>query len=122
MLDAFTSRCLLLVGKDMYGFELYEQRYGLQREDAEGRRLKYRPNYEPHGVPSSLKPLRFWGAPILLLLNVPKSAVAGTFIDVGSYMRLDLEPSKELESVPSGGMASWWPCIASAWAANPWAL
>eukprot|EP00434_Breviolum_minutum_P003582 symbB.v1.2.003152.t1/scaffold177.1/size287523/17 len=61
-------------GKDQYGFELYEQRHGLQRDDAEGRRQKYRPNYE------------FWGAPVLLLLNIPKSSVAGTFVDVGSYM------------------------------------
>eukprot|EP00403_Amphidinium_massartii_P007018 CAMPEP_0178373786 /NCGR_PEP_ID=MMETSP0689_2-20121128/2041_1 /TAXON_ID=160604 /ORGANISM="Amphidinium massartii, Strain CS-259" /LENGTH=534 /DNA_ID=CAMNT_0019993737 /DNA_START=12 /DNA_END=1613 /DNA_ORIENTATION=- len=61
-------------GKDTYGFELYEQRHGLERGDTAGRRLKYRPNYE------------FWGAPVLLLLNVPKCAVAGTFIDIGSYM------------------------------------
>lgn len=61
-------------GKDMYGFELYEQRHGLQRDDAEGRRAKYRPNYQ------------FWGAPVLLLLNAPKTSSAGTFIDVGSYM------------------------------------
>eukprot|EP00435_Cladocopium_sp_Y103_P057168 s384_g19.t1 len=67
-------------GKDQYGFELYEQRHGLQRDDAEGRRQKYRPNYEP---PSSLG---FWGAPVLLLLNLPKSSVAGTFVDVGSFM------------------------------------
>ncbi|CAK9111827.1 Nitroreductase NfnB (NR NfnB) (FMN-dependent NAD(P)H nitroreductase) [Durusdinium trenchii] len=63
-------------GKDMYGFELYEQRHGLQRDDAEGRRAKYRPNYQ------------FWGAPVLLLLNAPKTSSAGTFIDVGSYMQL----------------------------------
>eukprot|EP00929_Paragymnodinium_shiwhaense_P036990 TRINITY_DN19783_c0_g1_i4.p1 TRINITY_DN19783_c0_g1~~TRINITY_DN19783_c0_g1_i4.p1 ORF type:complete len:541 (-),score=70.35 TRINITY_DN19783_c0_g1_i4:194-1816(-) len=61
-------------GKDTYGFELYEQRHGLERDNSAGRRLKYRPNYE------------FWGAPVLLLLNVPKSAVQGTFIDIGSYM------------------------------------
>mmetsp|Transcript_68756 Transcript_68756/g.128273 ORF Transcript_68756/g.128273 Transcript_68756/m.128273 type:complete len:543 (+) Transcript_68756:87-1715(+) len=61
-------------GKDIYGAELYEVRYGLQRDDKDGRRLKYRPNYE------------FWGAPVLLLLNLPKCAVAGTFVDVGSYM------------------------------------
>mmetsp|Transcript_13076 Transcript_13076/g.28793 ORF Transcript_13076/g.28793 Transcript_13076/m.28793 type:complete len:510 (-) Transcript_13076:134-1663(-) len=61
-------------GKDQYGFELYEQRHGLQRDDADGRRQKYRPNYE------------FWGAPVLLLLNLPKSSVAGTFVDVGSFM------------------------------------
>jgi len=61
-------------GKDMYGTELYEQRHGLERGDTAGRRLKYRPNYE------------FWGAPVLLLLNLPKSACAGTFVDVGSYM------------------------------------
>mmetsp|Transcript_10427 Transcript_10427/g.23590 ORF Transcript_10427/g.23590 Transcript_10427/m.23590 type:complete len:539 (-) Transcript_10427:55-1671(-) len=61
-------------GKDTYGTELYEIRHGLQRDDKDGRRLKYRPNYE------------FWGAPLLLLLNLPKCAVAGTFVDVGSYM------------------------------------
>lgn len=61
-------------GSDTYGLELYEQRHGLERGDKEGRRLKYRPNYE------------FWGAPVLLLLNLPKNAVAGTFIDIGSFM------------------------------------
>jgi len=61
-------------GKDTYGFELYEQMHGLARDDKDGRRQKYRRNYE------------FWGAPVLLLLNLPASAVAGTFIDIGSFM------------------------------------
>mmetsp|Transcript_102021 Transcript_102021/g.288038 ORF Transcript_102021/g.288038 Transcript_102021/m.288038 type:complete len:547 (-) Transcript_102021:237-1877(-) len=61
-------------GKDTYGYELYEKRHGLERGDTAGRRAKYRPNYE------------FWGAPVLLLLSLPKCAVAGTFIDVGAYM------------------------------------
>lgn len=61
-------------GKDMYGFELYEQLHGLDRDDKVGRRLKYRPNYE------------FWGGPVLLLLKVPTNAVGGTFVDIGSYM------------------------------------
>mmetsp|Transcript_48513 Transcript_48513/g.81584 ORF Transcript_48513/g.81584 Transcript_48513/m.81584 type:complete len:247 (+) Transcript_48513:1-741(+) len=65
---------LMQKGKDTYGFELYEQRYGLDRDDKVGRRLKYRHNYE------------LWGGPVLLLLNLPKNAVAGTYIDVGSYM------------------------------------
>lgn len=65
---------LMQKGKDTYGFELYEQKHGLSRDDKEGRRKKYRPNYE------------FWGAPVLLLLNLPKNAVAGTFVDVGSFM------------------------------------
>ena len=42
--------CCGLPGKDQYGFELYEQRHGLQRDDADGRRQKYRPNYEPLGI------------------------------------------------------------------------
>eukprot|EP00930_Biecheleria_cincta_P033599 TRINITY_DN23287_c0_g1_i1.p1 TRINITY_DN23287_c0_g1~~TRINITY_DN23287_c0_g1_i1.p1 ORF type:complete len:551 (+),score=69.97 TRINITY_DN23287_c0_g1_i1:51-1655(+) len=61
-------------GKDTYGYELYEQKHGLARDDKVGRRQKYRPNYE------------FWGAPVLLLLRLPKNAVAGTFIDAGSFM------------------------------------
>lgn len=61
-------------GKDIYGFELYEKKHGLDRDDKVGRRQKYRPNYE------------FWGAPVLLLLNLPVSSVAGTYIDVGSFM------------------------------------
>eukprot|EP00927_Polykrikos_kofoidii_P031067 TRINITY_DN26726_c0_g1_i1.p1 TRINITY_DN26726_c0_g1~~TRINITY_DN26726_c0_g1_i1.p1 ORF type:complete len:565 (-),score=90.73 TRINITY_DN26726_c0_g1_i1:166-1860(-) len=61
-------------GKDTYGFELYEERHGLARDDKAGRRQKYRPNYE------------FWGAPVMLLLNLPHNAVAGTYIDVGSFM------------------------------------
>lgn len=61
-------------GKDTYGFELYEQKHGLSRDDKLGRREKYRFNYE------------FWGAPVLLLLKVPVNAVAGTFIDIGSFM------------------------------------
>lgn len=61
-------------GKDTYGFELYEQKHGLERGDAVGRRKKYRPNYE------------FWGGSVMLLINVPKNAVAGTFIDIGSFM------------------------------------
>eukprot|EP00928_Gymnodinium_smaydae_P015989 TRINITY_DN15957_c0_g4_i1.p1 TRINITY_DN15957_c0_g4~~TRINITY_DN15957_c0_g4_i1.p1 ORF type:complete len:564 (+),score=116.55 TRINITY_DN15957_c0_g4_i1:85-1776(+) len=65
---------LMQKGKDTYGFELYEKHHGLERDDKVGRRQKYRPNYE------------FWGAPVLLLLNLPTSAVAGTFIDVGSFM------------------------------------
>jgi len=65
---------LMKKGKETYGFELYEQKHGLSRDDKDGRRQKYRPNYE------------FWGAPVLLLLNLPTNAVAGTFIDVGSFM------------------------------------
>jgi hypothetical protein len=65
---------LMKKGKETYGFELYEQKHGLSRDDKDGRRHKYRPNYE------------FWGAPVLLLLNLPTDAVAGTFIDVGSFM------------------------------------
>jgi len=61
-------------GKDTYGAELYEGKHGLERGDTVGRRTKYRPNYE------------FWGGPVMLLINVPKSAVAGTFIDIGSFM------------------------------------
>ncbi|CAE7654681.1 nfnB, partial [Symbiodinium sp. CCMP2456] len=62
-------------GKDQYGFELYEERHKLERDDKDdGRRKKYRPNYE------------FWGAPVLLLLKAPKTAAAGTFVDIGSYM------------------------------------
>lgn len=61
-------------GKDTYGFELYEQKHGLARDDTEGRRQKYRPNYE------------FWGAPVLLLLRLPINAVEGTYVDVGSFM------------------------------------
>ncbi|CAJ1380030.1 unnamed protein product [Effrenium voratum] len=61
-------------GKDTYGEELYERLHGLNRDDKDGRRRVYRRNYE------------FWGAPILLLLRLPKAAVAGTFVDVGSYM------------------------------------
>ncbi|OLP84852.1 hypothetical protein AK812_SmicGene34232 [Symbiodinium microadriaticum] len=63
-------------GKDQYGFELYEERHKLERDDKDGRRKKYRPNYE------------FWGAPVLLLLKAPKAAAAGTFVDIGSYMCL----------------------------------
>mmetsp|Transcript_54621 Transcript_54621/g.97092 ORF Transcript_54621/g.97092 Transcript_54621/m.97092 type:complete len:535 (-) Transcript_54621:1908-3512(-) len=65
---------LMQKGKDTYGYELFEKRYGLERGDMAARRVKYRYNYE------------LWGAPLLLLLNVPKNAVAGTFIDIGSYM------------------------------------
>lgn len=61
-------------GKDIYGKELYEDKHGLQRGDTVGRREKYRPNYT------------FWGAPVLLLLNVPKCAVSGTYVDIGSFM------------------------------------
>ncbi|CAE7238449.1 nfnB [Symbiodinium sp. CCMP2592] len=61
-------------GKDQYGYELYEERHKLERDDKDGRRKKYRPNYE------------FWGAPVLLLLKAPKAAAAGTFVDIGSYM------------------------------------
>jgi len=61
-------------GKDTYGQELYEKKHGLARDDVDGRRLKYRPNYE------------FWGAPLVLLLKLPKKAVSGTFIDIGSFM------------------------------------
>jgi len=61
-------------GKDIYGYELYEVKHGLDRDDKVGRRAKYRPNYE------------FWGGPVLLLLTVPKNAVAGTFVDIGSFM------------------------------------
>jgi len=61
-------------GKDTYGFELYEQKHGLARDDKVGRRQKYRFNYE------------FWGAPVLLLLTLPSNAVSGTYIDVGSFM------------------------------------
>lgn len=60
--------------KDTYAYELYEVRYGLDRDDKVARRLKYRPNYE------------LWGGPVLLLLTVPKNAVAGTFVDAGSFM------------------------------------
>jgi len=59
---------------DTYGREFYEEHFGLDRADKAGRRLKYRPNYE------------FWGAPVLLLLSLPRNAVAGTFLDFGSFM------------------------------------
>jgi len=61
-------------GQDIYGYELYEVRYGLDRNDKVARRQKYRPNYE------------FWGGPVMLLLTIPKSAVLGTWVDIGSFM------------------------------------
>jgi len=61
-------------GKDTYGYELYEEKHGLARDDKVGRRQKYRPNYE------------YWGGPVLMLLTLPQNAVAGTYLDVGSFM------------------------------------
>ena len=48
---------LMQKGKDTYGFELYEQRYGLDRDDKVGRRLKYRsrpPRAGGRGVPATV--------------------------------------------------------------------
>ena len=39
-----------------------------------------------YSPPSHRHNYELWGGPVLLLLNLPKNAVAGTYIDVGSYM------------------------------------
>lgn len=61
-------------GKDTYGYELYEVRYGLERGDMVARRHKYRPNYE------------FWGGPVMLLLTIPKNTNMDAWVDIGSFM------------------------------------
>ena len=57
-----------------YGAEFYTGHFGLARDDKDGRRQAYRPNYY------------FWGAPVHLILCAPSNAVAGTYLDMGSFM------------------------------------
>ena len=61
-------------GKDQYGFEIYEERHKLDRDDKNGHHKKYRPKDN------------LWGILMLLPIQAPKTAAAGAFVDVGFFM------------------------------------
>ena len=61
-------------GKDQYGFEIFEERHKLDRDDKNGHHKKYRPKDN------------LWGILMLLPIQAPKTAAAGTSVDVGSFM------------------------------------
>ena len=61
-------------GKDQYGFKIFEERHKLDRDDKNGHHKKYRPKDN------------FWGILMLLPIQAPKTAAAGTSVDVGSFM------------------------------------
>ena len=84
-------------GTNMYAKELYTDFYGLDRSDKAGRRSKYRPNYE------------FAGAPVVLLLYLPKDANEGDFLTLGTFMYSTLlgMHSHGLGGKPQGSLAKY---------------
>lgn len=60
---------------DKYGESLYEDHFGLPRDDIKARQAIYCNNYS------------FWGAPMLIVLTIPSGSVAGTFIDSGLFLQ-----------------------------------
>jgi hypothetical protein len=56
---------------------MYEDGYGLAREDRDKRWEKYRGNY------------LFWGAPCLLIVCLPREATQGSYLDAGRLLVFD---------------------------------